>query len=82
MQQRLSADQWARIVSLLPPQKPPVGRPAHDHRLVIDAILCHLATNAPWRSLPRRFGHWTTVQSRYRRWQALGIWDTIVEALG
>src|SRR5207245_9721352 len=66
---------------LLPPQKPKVGRPAHDHRLIINGILWILRTGAPWRDLPERYGPWSTVASRFYRWQQAGIWQRILEAL-
>jgi transposase len=60
---------------LLPPQKPKTGRPAVDHRRILNGILWFLRTGAPWRDLPERYGPWPTVYSRLQRWQAAGIWD-------
>ena len=48
----LTDQQWERLRVLLPPQKPKTGRPAKDHRVVIDGILWILRTGAPWRDLP------------------------------
>lgn len=36
---RLTDEEWAKVEPLLPPQKPPVGCPARDHRAVVGAIL-------------------------------------------
>jgi hypothetical protein len=49
MQKRheLTDQQWERIKPLLPPQKPPIGRPAKDHRLIINGILWILKAGAP-----------------------------------
>jgi len=77
----LTDDQWERLVSLLPPQRPSTGRSNIDHRLVINGILWILRTGAPWRDLPERYGNWKTVYSRFRRWQAGGIWDRILTEL-
>ena len=52
----LSDAAWARLRPLLPPQKPRTGRPAKDHRLVVEGILWALRTGAPWRDLPERYG--------------------------
>ena len=52
---------WKRLQSLLPPQKPDIGRPYTDHRLVINGILWILRTGAPWRDLPEHYGPWQTV---------------------
>jgi transposase len=71
----LTDQEWERLQPLLPPQKPDVGRPAHDHRTIINGILWTLRTGAPWRDLPVRYGKWTTVVSRFYRWRAAGIWQ-------
>ena len=73
--------QWDRLRQLLPPQKPHTGRPAKDHRTVINSILWILRTGSPWRSLLERYGSWKTVASRFYRWQKTGVWDRILSAL-
>jgi transposase len=77
----LSEAQWARLRPLLPPQKPKVGKPAHDHRPIINGILWKLRTGAPWRDLPARYGPWSTVACRLRRWRLAGVWDRIFAAV-
>ncbi len=77
----LSDAQWARLAPLLPPQKPATGRPAHDHRRILNGILWILKTGAPWRDLPERYGPWRTVASRFYRWRHSGIWDKVLAAL-
>ena len=61
----LNDAQWGRRRPLLPPQKPRTGRPANDHRTVINGILWILRTGSPWRSLPERYGSWKTVSSGF-----------------
>jgi transposase len=73
--------QWERVQPLLPPQRPVTGRPAHDHRLIVNGILWRLATGVPWRDLPERDGAWPSVYSRFRRWPRAGIWDRVLAAL-
>jgi transposase len=73
--------QWLTLAPLLPPEKPPVGRPSHPHRRILNGILWILATGAPWRDLPERFGPWHTVASRFYRWRRAGIWQQILIAL-
>ncbi len=63
----LTDAQWKKLHSLLPPQKPSTGRPAQDHRTVINGILWVLRTGSPWRCLPERYGSWKTVSSRFYR---------------
>ncbi len=77
----LTDAQWERLRPLLPPQKPRTGRPAKDHRLILDGILWIARTGAPWRDLPPRFGPWQTVATRFYRWHAAGIWDALLAAL-
>jgi len=71
--------EWARLAPLLPPRKP--GKPRKDDRLVIDGILWKLATGAPWRDLPERYGPWKTVYTRFRRWTRAGAWDRVFAAV-
>src|SRR5262245_19047865 len=77
----LTQQEWARVQPLLPPQKPRVGRPAQDHRRVLNGIFWILRTGAPWRDLPERYGKWTTVVSRFYRWRVAGIWDRLLVRL-
>src|SRR3954451_19592962 len=65
----LADAQWARLESLLPPEKPWTGRPNDDHRRIVNGILWVLNSGAPWRDLPRRYGPVGTVSSRFYRWR-------------
>ncbi len=77
----LTDDQWQQLAPLLPPQRPSTGRPAKDHRTVLNGIVWILRSGAPWRDLPERYGSWKTVYSRFRRWRETGLWDRILLAL-
>ncbi len=72
---------WEQLRPLLPPQKPSTGRPATDHRLVVEGMLWVARTGSSWRELPERFGPWSTVASRYQRWCKEGLWRQIVQVL-
>ncbi|RKH51762.1 transposase [Corallococcus sp. AB050B] len=75
----LTDEQWERLAPLLPPQRPAVGRPNKDHRLVVEGICWALRTGTPWRDVPReRFGSWKTLTSRFYRWQESGIWKRVL----
>lgn len=65
----------------LPPQRAATGRPAKDHRLIVEGILWRLRTGAPWRDLPERYGPWQSVYTRFRRWQRAGVWGRALAAL-
>jgi transposase len=77
----LTNEQWERLKPLLPPQKPPTGRPAHDQRTLFNGLLWSLRPGAPWRDLPERYGPWRTVASRFYRWQKADVFRRILEAL-
>ena len=76
----LTNTQWERLQPLLPPQKPKTGRPAVDHRRILNGIVWILRTGAPWRDLPERYGPWRTVASRFSRWRRAGIWEHMFAA--
>lgn len=74
--------EWENVRALLPPQKPPSGRPRRDHRTVLSGMLWVLGTGSSWRDLPEKeFGPWQTVYGRYRKWCKEGLWQQIVETL-
>src|SRR5438067_8930935 len=77
----LTDAEWARLAPLLPPERPPVGRPNQAHRLILNGILWKLRTGAPWRDLPERYGPWESVATRFRRWRLAGVWDRVLAAV-
>jgi transposase len=48
---------------------------------ILNAILWKLATGAPWRDLPERYGPWQTVYTRFWRWTRAGVWDRLLAAV-
>lgn len=77
----LTDEQWNRIRPLLPPQRPKMGRPAKDHRTMVEAILWIDRTGAPWRDLPEEFGPWQSIATRFYRWVEAGVWDHVLTEL-
>jgi transposase len=77
----LSDAAWERLAPLLPPQHPRVGRPAKDHRTILNAMLWLAKTGAPWRDLPERYGPWRSVATRFYRWTRSGLWQRILAEL-
>ena len=77
----LTNSQWEQLQPLLPPQKPKTGRPAIDHRRILNGLLWLLRTGAPWRDLPERYGPWGTVASRFYRWRKAGLWARLFAAV-
>lgn len=78
----ISHRQWEQIKELLPRERHRIGRPSeHSNRKMLHGILWILGTGAPWRDLPKRYGPWQTVYSRFRRWTQRGIWDQVFQAV-
>ena len=79
----LTDAQWACIAPSFP-DRYPGDRPGHPwriHRLIVNGILWHLHTGAPWRDLPERYGPSQTVYDRFNRWRQDGTWAKILDAL-
>lgn len=78
----LTEAEWAVVQPLLPPQRPPHGRPRHDHRVVVSGIVWVVRRHGSWRALPAECGKWETAYKRYQLWRAEGRWQRIAAALG
>ena len=63
----LTNEQWEQIEPLLPKVNTKRGRPAQDHRKLLNGVVWVLRTGAPWRDMPERYGKWTTIYSRFQR---------------
>jgi transposase len=77
----LTDQQWQQLQPLLPHQKPTTGRPAKDHRTIINGILWVLRTGAPWRDLPECYGPWPTVASQFYRWRQESRWERLLASV-
>jgi transposase len=74
-------EEWAIFEPFVVPSVPRKGRPAQDHRRVLDGIFWINRTGSPWRDLPDYFGKFGSVHRQFRRWSESGLWDVILEAL-
>ena len=81
IRRELTDAQWRRIERLVPGKKGDKGRPGEDNRLFVDAVLWLARAGAPWRDLPKEFGHWNSVFQRFRQWAKKGVWERIFNAL-
>src|SRR5215208_6117083 len=77
----LTDEQWELVQPLIPASDAKTGRPAKDRRLMLDGIFWILATGAPWRDLPERFGSCKTVHRYFSNWRRAGVFAAVVEAL-
>ena len=77
----LTDEQWELIEPLIPRSRAKTGRPAKDPRLMLNGIFWILATGAPWRDLPERFGACQSVHRYFSNWRKSGVFTSIIEAL-
>ena len=71
----LTEAEWARLRPLLPPRRPRVGRPRHDHRTVLGGILWVVRNRASWRDMPGALREVERAYKRYRLWSDTGLWE-------
>ena len=79
----LTDAQWECIAHFFPDRYhyDQAGRPWRIHRLMVNGILWHLHTGAPWRDTPERYGPWQTVYDHFNRWRRDGTWANILDPL-
>ena len=77
----MSDDEWVFFEAFITAIRGRGGRPATDHRLVLDGVFWITRTGAPWRDLPEEFGKWFSVYRQFRRWTLAGLWELILAAL-
>ena len=77
----LRNDQWDRIKDLLPGKAGDCGVTAKDNRKFVEAVLWIARTGAPWRDMPKEFGHWNRIYVRYDRWSKKGVWTLVFKAI-
>ena len=79
----LTDAQWERIEPFFPERyhHGGAGHPWKDHRPLVNGILWHLHTGAPWPDTPQRYGPWQTVYDRFNRWRKDGTWAEILDTL-
>jgi transposase len=58
-----------------------MGRPAVDHRRILNGMWWILRTGAPWHDLAERYGPWRTVASRCYHWQKAGVFQPLFDTL-
>jgi transposase len=77
----MSDEEWKIFEPFVAPRVPRKGRPAQDHRRVLDGVFWIGRTGSPWRDLPDYFGKFGSVHRQFRRWSVSGLWDVILEAM-
>jgi len=78
----LSDEEWELIEPLLPPERTDQkGRPAKDHRIMLNGMVWLARSGAPWRDLPERYGSWKSVYTRFSKWRDNGTLERIFSTL-
>lgn len=77
----LNEKQWNLISPMLPPENGRNARPSKSNKLMIEGIIWKLRTGCPWRDLPKDFGPWQSVYTRFSRWSKQGIFQNLFEEL-
>ena len=74
--------QFARLERHLTGKRSDPGRTGNNNKMTVEGILYVMRTGTPWRDLPPKFGKWSTVYQRLRRWKKNGVFIRIMLALG
>ncbi|MFJ5221106.1 transposase [Streptomyces sp. NPDC088354] len=56
------------------------GRKRPDNRMVLNGIVWKFRTGSAWRDVTERYGSWTTLHTRFRRWAADGTFNRTRQA--
>lgn len=76
--QRLTAEEWKRLMHALPGRVGARARHGGNARRFIEAVLWVAQTGAYWSDLPRDFGSWHGIYVRFIRWAQDGNWTQVL----
>ena len=74
----LTKEQFALIPSLLPVKH---RKPTYSDKKILDAVLYVMSSGCSWRQLPKEYGKWHTIYTRFKRWAESGVLDRVFEEL-
>ena len=78
--QPLTDAEWDALLPFVLVRDRP-GRPLHDARKRMDAILWTAASGSAWHAVPPRFGKADTISRHFRRLTHTGLWERLLRAL-
>ena len=73
----LTHDHIDSIKHFFPKQR---GNVEIDYLLFFQALHYIAKNGCVWRALPKEFGNWNSIYSRFRYWAARGVFDRIEDA--
>jgi transposase len=68
---------WKKLSPHLPAERGRSARPCKENRPMVEAMIWKLRVGCPWRDLPKEFGPWESVYTRFSRWTEQGIFEKI-----
>jgi len=78
----LTEEQWAVIApQIVTGPSPKGGRPRKDDRAMLEAMIWRDRSGARWRDIPKEYGPWQSVYSRFRKWKKIKLFPQIFAAL-
>ena len=78
----ITNEEWERLKGLLPAEKTgKKGRPRKDNRTMLNGMLWIARSGCQWRELPERYGKWSGVYTRFRKWRDEGVLEHIFRVL-
>jgi len=61
----------------LPGKDGDVGVTAKDNRLFVEAVLYRYRAGIPCKDLPKEFGDFRVIHTRFTRWMKSGVWEKV-----
>jgi transposase len=77
----LTDEQFEVLEPYLPCSGAKGGHPWAEHRRILNGLFWKLQTGAQWRDIPERYGPWSTIYDRYRRFCHEGRFACMLVAL-
>lgn len=77
----LSEEQFARVYGLLQDEPKIHTKERERERRFLEAVYWMDRSGAQWRLLPTAYGGWNSVYKRFARWDELGVWERLFQAV-
>jgi transposase len=69
---------WSKIFSFLQTQKNIYTKEERHCKYFLEAIFWMARTGAQWRELPKEYGKWNSIFSRFNAWSQKKIWEQLL----
>ena len=73
--------QWKTLEPMLLGRPGSPGATSNNNRLFIDAVIYRFSKISTWTELPLRYGNWSTIYMRFKRWSENGFWHQLIEKI-